>query len=85
MRSARSSLFLAAFLAFEISFMATGFAVETSPPVQVVSELSGIKTRLAVVEKTQQEILAQKDKILAEIDRLRVQVRHSGGNSPKKK
>ena len=65
--------------------MATGFAVETSPPVQVVSELSGIKTRLAVVEKTQQEILAQKDKILAEIDRLRVQVRHSGGNSPKKK
>lgn len=57
------------------------FAVEKTPgAAQFQSEFNGIKTRLANVEKTQKDILSQKDKIIEEIDRVRVWVRHSGGN-----
>lgn len=43
------------------------------------TELEGIKTRLDAVEQANSDILAQKDKILGEIGRLRIWVRHSGG------
>lgn len=83
MRSASFRLFGGVFFALAVSVPIPGFAVEDSAPALGVNELSGIKTRLAVVEKTQLEILAQKDKILEELNRIRVWVRHSGGN-PKK-
>ena len=79
MRSSRPKAFLFVLLVLTASATASGFAAEEKPwTEQFLSEFSGIKTRLADVEKAQQDILAQKDKILEELDRLRVWVRHSG-------
>ncbi len=50
---------------------------------QFLGEFEGIKIRLANIEKTQQDILVEKEKILEELDRIRVWVRHSGGNKKK--
>lgn len=44
-----------------------------------LSEFEGIKTQLSGIEQAQQDILAQKNKIIEEIDRTRVWARHSGG------
>lgn len=80
MRSVRSRFFLASFLLVLASFSDFAFATEEKPwTEQFLSEFDGIKMQLSGVEKTQRDISVQKDKILRELDRIRVWVRHSGG------
>jgi hypothetical protein len=51
------------------------FAVEgTSGAEPLNADLSDIKTRLAAIEQQQKEILAKEDKILEELDRVRIWV-----------
>ena len=81
MRSARSELWLVASFLFLTAFTFSAFAVEESPRAgQFLTEFEGIKARLVNIEQGQQDILAQKSKIIDEIDRLRIWVRHSGSN-----
>lgn len=80
MRSARSEIWPVAFLLFLTAFILPAFAVEEDPRSgQFLKEFETIQARLAGVEQAQRDILAQKTKIISEIDRLRVWVRHSGG------
>ena len=79
MRSARSELWLVASFLFLIAFTPSAFAVEESPGTgQFLKEFEGVKVRLSSIEQGQQDILAQKSKIIDEIDRLRIWVRHNG-------
>ena len=75
MRSAGSkllflSLFVGAFLLAAQVFAAE----EKSGTEQWKSDLSDIKTRLAALDAQQKEILSKEDKILAELDRVRIWV-----------
>lgn len=81
MRSVKSKLLFLSLLAGGILLVSQVFAVEEKPwAEQFLGEFSKIKTRLADVEKAQQDILTQKDKILEDLDQLRVWVRHRGSN-----
>lgn len=84
MRSARARiLFLSLFL-FLISPAVFVLGTEGGPGAgQTLSEFEGIKMRLASIEKTQQDILAEKNKIIEELGILRVRIRHSGSNKKK--
>jgi hypothetical protein len=56
-------------LAFQV------FAAEEKPwAEQLKGELSDIKVRLATLEEQQKEIIAKEDKILEEVDRVRIWV-----------
>ena len=86
MRSEDFRAFLIALSVCVASASIPVFAAEESPwTQQCMNEFDGIKMRLANVEKSQHEILAQKNKILEEIDRLRIWVRHNGSFAEKKK
>jgi hypothetical protein len=51
------------------------FAAEENPGTeQLKGELSEIKTRLTAIEERQKEIIAKEDKILEEVDRVRIWV-----------
>ena len=81
MRSARSRFLLSAFLLVPASFAILAFAAEENPGKGPFSnEFEGIKTRLEVLEQKQKDVLTEKEKILDEIDQLKVWVRHSGGS-----
>lgn len=72
--------FLFILMALTFALAAPCFAVEGAPGREtMLKEFSDIKTRLAGLEAGQQDVLSQKDKILKEIDRVRIWVRHSGG------
>jgi len=82
MRSAGFKVFLLVLLSLSAHAIVFGFSAEETPGAsQSLRGFTEIKTRLEGVEKAQQDILAQKEKILEELDRLRVRVRHSG-NKP---
>lgn len=71
MKSAGSKL-------LSIFLMVTGILMvsQTCVSAEEISsgELAEIKSRLAVIEQQQKEILAKEDKILAELDRVRIWV-----------
>jgi len=75
MRSARSDLF-PGLLAFAMLLTAVpAFAAnEGASDERLFRELESIKTRLVTVEQQQQQILAKEDKILEELDRVRIWV-----------
>ncbi len=75
MRSARSKfLFLSVLLGgILVAFQAS--AIEEKPwTEELKSDLGDIKTRLATLEEQQKEIIAKEDKILEELDRVRIWV-----------
>jgi hypothetical protein len=52
------------------------FAAEEEPWTdRFLREFDGVKTRLAALEEQQKEILAKEDKILEELDRIRIWTR----------
>ena len=67
------SLFLS-FL-FSVSFLAVGFAEEKPWTEQFLSQFEDIKTRIANVEKQQQELVDKDKEILEKLDQLRIWVR----------
>ncbi|HNX69575.1 MAG TPA: hypothetical protein PLL75_06395 [Candidatus Omnitrophota bacterium] len=81
MKSGRSKAFFFSLLFFFAVSFAAGVAAEESGAGQYSSQLAEIKTRLETIEKKQQEILSQKEKILEELASLRVWVRHNGGSA----
>jgi hypothetical protein len=84
MRFARSKFFLLSFFWVSAFFAVVAFAIEEKPwAEQFTNELQGIKTRLTAVEQKQADILAEKGKILEELDRLGVWVKHSGSKKQK--
>ena len=63
------SLLLGIFLASQV------FAIEEKPwTEQLKGDLSDIKARLAILEERQKEIIAKEDRILEELDRIRIWV-----------
>jgi len=54
--------------------LASACAAETLPETKLQAELAEVKTRLANVEKQQQEIVAKDNVILEKLDQLRVWV-----------
>ncbi len=81
MRSAGFKAFLIVLFFLATSAISRAVSAEENPVAsQSLSESSEIKIRLMGVEKKQQDILAQKEAILQELDLLRVRVRHSGSN-----
>lgn len=74
MRSAKSRILFIALLLGGVLFAPRGFAEEKPWTDKFLSEFDGMKTRLAAIESQQKEILAKEDKILAELDRIRIWV-----------
>lgn len=74
MRFARSSLFFLSALLLGSLFASQGFAEEKPRAGQLSSEFEGIRSRLAALDQQQKEILAKEDKILEELDRIRIWV-----------
>ena len=75
MRSARFKLFSAALFFWGILVAAQAYAVEGNPSMeQLRADLSNIKTRLATIEAQQKEIIGKEEKILQELDRVRIWV-----------
>lgn len=75
MRSARSDLFRAAFVAVLFLSATQGFAASEGASNESLSRaLEEIKARLVTVEAQQKVILAKEDKILEELDRVRIWV-----------
>lgn len=72
-----------AVFAFSLFFLGIcagrGIAAEEAEAGQIQSQLEEIKNRIAALESEQQNVLAQKDKILESIDQVRVWARHNGG------
>ena len=74
MNNSMRTLFL--LLLFSIGpFFAEGQAEEKPWTDQFLSEFDELKTRLANVEKQQQEIVAKDNEILEKLDQLRIWVR----------
>ncbi|HOW88118.1 MAG TPA: hypothetical protein PKV84_05645 [Candidatus Omnitrophota bacterium] len=79
MRSAGLKLSAFALLVFLAFPAAPALVAEEKPWTdQFLSEFNGLKTRLAIIEQTQRDILAEKEEIIQEIDRVRIWARHSG-------
>lgn len=70
-----AALFLSGF--FIMLVPAKGFAAEGGASEQSQSQLEDIKARLENIEKLQQELAAKDQKILEELERLRVWVRRN--------
>jgi hypothetical protein len=68
----RSLLFLLLF--FLIPFLADGLAEEKPRTDQFLNEFEEIKTRLANIEKQQQDVAAKDVEILERLDQLRIWV-----------
>jgi hypothetical protein len=71
MRSARHKLLFLFLLVMGILAAPRAGAAEEGPSS---SELEGIKARLAALDQQQKEILDKEDKILEELDRIRIWV-----------
>ncbi len=75
MRFARSKLLFLSLLLLGILVASPAFAVvEKTSTEQVKRDLGDIKTRLTALEAGQKEIMAKEDKILEEVDRVRMWV-----------
>ena len=75
MRFARPKLLILSLFLGGIFVASSAFAAEEQPwATQMKSDLSDIKTRLASLEERQKEIIAKEDKILQELDRIRMWV-----------
>ena len=75
MRFARSKLFFLSLLLGGVLLIPQVFAADEEPGTdQVKSDLGDIKTRLATLEDGQKEIIAKEEKILEELDRIRIWV-----------
>jgi len=75
MRSGRSKLFLLSLIVGGVLLSPPVFAAdEQAGAEQMRSDISDIKTRLAALDQQQKEILAKEDKILEELDRVRIWV-----------
>ena len=72
-KSVRSILFF--LVLFSAPFFANGLADEKPLTDQFLSEFEELKTRLANVEKQQQEIVTKDNEILDKLDQLRIWVR----------
>ena len=85
MRSVRPKAFLIVLWVLATLVVTSVVSAEEKPwTEQFLNEFIGIKTRLVTVEKTQQDILAQKDQILEKLDQLRIWV-HRNGTKPQGK
>ena len=67
------NIFLSFLLCGLPCFLPHAFA-EDNGTDKITSQFSSIETRLANLEKGQQDILAKEDKILEELDRIRIWV-----------
>ncbi len=75
MRFAGRRLLFVSLLLGVILFVPSLFAVEEKPwGEQLKGDLSDIKTRMTALEERQKEIVAKEDKILEELDRVRIWV-----------
>lgn len=75
MRSASPKLFFVFLLLGGILLSSRALAAsENSGTGQTKSDLANINTRLAALEEQQKEILSKEDKILEELDRVRIWV-----------
>ena len=75
MRSTRSKLLFLSLGLGGILLTSQLFAADESPwTQQLKNDLSDIKTRLTTLEERQKEIIAKEDKILEEVDRVRIWV-----------
>jgi len=75
MRFARPKLLFLSLLLVGILWASHALAVEEKPwTEQLKGDLSDIKSRLAILEERQKEIIAKEDKILEELDRIRIWV-----------
>ena len=75
MRSAKLKIFFLFFLLGGILLTAPVFAAEgESGAESLKNDLADIKTRLSALESGQREIIAKEEKILAELDRIRIWV-----------
>ena len=74
MRFARPKLFFLSLLLSGILLTSQAFAEAKPRTDQFSSDFEEIKTRLAALDAQQKEILAKEDKILAELDRVRIWV-----------
>ncbi len=75
MRFAKPKLLFLSILLGGIFFFSPVFAAEeTFSTEQLKSELTDIKTHLETLEERQKEIIAKEDKILEEVDRVRIWV-----------
>ena len=75
MRFARPKLLFLSLLLGGILLASQVFAAEEKPwTEQLKNDLSDIKTRLATLEERQKEIISKEDKILEELDRVRMWV-----------
>ncbi len=75
MKSARFSLFFLSLFVAGILLSTPLFAAEEKPGAeQLKRDLTDIKTRLTNLEAGQKEIMAKEDKILEEVDRVRIWV-----------
>lgn len=73
MRFARLKLFLLSLLLGPVVLVAQVFAADVSSE-QMAADLGNIKTRLTALEAGQKEIIAKEEKILEELDRVRIWV-----------
>ena len=75
MRFARSKLFFLSWLVGGILLAPQVFADEEKPwTEQLKGDLTDIKARLATLEERQKEIIDKEDKILEELERVRIWV-----------
>jgi len=75
MRSARLKFLFLFLLSGALLLSSQAFAAEENLGFeQLKTDLEGIKARLATIEEQQKEILAKEDKILTELDRVRIWV-----------
>jgi len=74
MKSVKSKSIFLTFLLGGFLFASQAYAAGEESGTQMASDLSIIKTRLETLENQQKEILAKEDKILEELDRIRIWV-----------
>jgi len=79
MRSARLKIFVFSSLLAGILWASPVFAAEGGGAAteSLKSDLADIRTRLTALEEGQKEIIAKEEKILEELDRIRIWVRRS--------
>jgi len=66
-------------LVISLSFGTIGFSESSfeDPAERILTKLSSVEDRIKQIEKNQQDILAKQEKILAELDRIRVWIRRN--------
>lgn len=66
-------------LIISLLFGTIGFSQSSfeDPAERILTKLSSVEDRIRQIEKNQQDILAKQEKILAELDRIRIWVRRN--------